>query len=324
LHQPGAATAIAVTPGHVVLHARRSRLLSLDPRDGGVRWDVPIGAWPRAIEVDGGQCLVLPQDRDLLVCLDLATGGERWRAEVPRLTGHLALLGDAVLTGGWRGYTPLRIFDRSSGALCWAESHPTETVLPAMTGAGLLVGATGGRSVRVISVPGGEEIAGWALPEPLRAADTGPAAFVAAGPDRFLLRCGPRTVWEIRPTSGDGGVLFQHDTDLADDGISVAGGEVWVRERLGGQVAVGPPPRRVSPAAACARGVVRVGQGTVVATRRPGILLLTGPDGAVLARAAVDQQITAVYGLDPDTVLVLGKGEVTAVATPPACPLGGM
>lgn len=279
-----------------------------------MRWDVPIGAWPRAIVVDAGQCLLLPQDRDVLVCLDLATGAERWQAEVPRFTGHLVVLGDTVLTGGWRGYTPLRIFDRTSGALRWADAHPTETVPPTMTDAGLLIGATGGRSVRAISVPGGEELAAWALPEPLRAADTGPGAFVPAGPGRFLLRCGPRTVWEIRPASGDGGVLFQHDTDLADDGISVAGGEVWVRERLGGQVALGPPPRRVSPAVACAHGVVRVGQGTVVATRRPGVLLLTGPDGAVRERAAVDQQITAVYGLDPDTVLVLGKGEVTAVA----------
>lgn len=278
-----------------------------------MRWDVPIGAWPRAIEVDGGQCWVLPQDRDVLVCLDLATGAERWRVGVPSLTGHLVVVGDAVLTGGWRGYTPLRMFDRSSGALRWADSHATSTVLPAMTGSGVLVGAAGGMSVRAISVPGGEQIAVWALPEPLRAADAGRAAFVRSGPDRFLVRCGPRMVWEIRPVSGDGGVVFQHDADLADDAISVAGGEVWVRESRGGQVAVGSPPRRVAPAGACAHGVVRVGQGTVVATRRPGVLFLTGPDGALLGRVGVDPQIAAVYRLDPSTVLVVGKGTATAV-----------
>lgn len=296
-----------------MLHARRSRLLSLDPRDGGVRWDVPIGGWPRAIVVDGGRCWVLPPDRDLLICLDLATGAERWRAAVPPWTGHLVVLGDGVLTGGWRGYTALRIFDRSSGVLRWADSRATETVLPAVSGAGLLVGGTGAASVRVISVPGGDEVAGWTLPGPLRAGEAGRAAFVPAGPDRFLVRCGDRTVFEIRPGSGHGGVLFQHSADLADDGISVAGGEVWVRESRGAQVAVGPPARRADPAGGCAHGVVRVGRGTVVAGRRPGALLLTGSDGTVLGRATVDQRIAAVHGLGPDTVLVLGQGTATAV-----------
>ncbi|MER5626124.1 PQQ-binding-like beta-propeller repeat protein [Streptosporangium sp. NPDC002544] len=74
LHQRGSASALAVTEDRVVLHERHTRLVCLDRHDCSVRWDVPIGTWPRAVVVASDRCLVLPQDTDQLFCLDLTTG----------------------------------------------------------------------------------------------------------------------------------------------------------------------------------------------------------------------------------------------------------
>ena len=115
LHQAGRATAVATTPGHVVVHERRTRLVSLDPDDGAVRWDVPAGTWPRDLVLAGSYCLVLPQTPADLLCLDVHTGTLVWRAELAPFSGNVVVTGDTVLVGGWRGYTPIRAFDLTTG-----------------------------------------------------------------------------------------------------------------------------------------------------------------------------------------------------------------
>ena len=308
---------MASTPDAVLVHERSTRLACLDPADGVARWDVPIGTWPRAVVADGSQCWVISQDRDELRCLDVLSGEVRWSAEVPRLTGHIVVTGDRVLVGGWRGYTGLRAFDRWTGALLWSDRQRTATVLPAAVGERVLVGEPGGTSVRLLDAHDGNEVHRWSLPEPLVGPDGQWPAFVAAGADRFLARCGARTLWQIRPASGTAGELFRHDRDLADAGVSTVGSVVWARERRAGAVALdlttGAALWRVTAGPDSVGQVVPAAAGHVLATRRPGMLLLVDDTGRPRERQLVEQQISGVRVLTPGVLLVVAKGALLAV-----------
>ncbi|MFG1842652.1 PQQ-binding-like beta-propeller repeat protein [Micromonospora sp. NPDC049175] len=324
LLQRPAPTATASTPDGVFVHERSTRLVCLDPADGVARWDVPVGTWPRAVVADGRQCWVISQDRNELRCLDVRSGEVHWSVDLPRFTAHIVVAGDRVLVGGWRGYTALRAFDRWTGALLWAERHRAATVLPAAVGERVLVGEPGGSSVRLLDVRDGTEVCRWSLPEPLVGGDGQWQAFVAAGPDRFLLRCGARTLWQVNPGAGTAGEFFRHDRDLAATGISTVGAVVWARERHRGAVALDLTTRefrgRVSVGPDVVGQVVPAAAGHVLATGRPGMLLLVDDAGRPRERRLVDQQIGGLRPLMPGVLLVAGKGTLLAVdaATPTA------
>lgn len=46
-----------------------------------------------------------PQDANRLLCLNLATGDLLWQNDLRPCTGGIAVNGDVVHVGGWRGYT---------------------------------------------------------------------------------------------------------------------------------------------------------------------------------------------------------------------------
>ncbi|MBE1491232.1 outer membrane protein assembly factor BamB family protein [Plantactinospora soyae] len=317
LHQRGSASALAIVPGHLLVHERHTRLVDLDPTDGVARWEVPIGTWPRDVVVDGTQCWVISQDRDELRCLDLHSGEVRWSAALPRWTAQVVVVGDVVLVGGWRGYTALRAFDRWDGTPRWKSPDRVRTVLPARVGDGpqVLTGGHDDNSVRLLDVRDGAEITRWAVPEPICAVDSGPA-FAAVGEDRFLIRCGERTVWQIRPGADEAGEFFRHDRALVVTSPYPCGPTVWVREVGGGVVALdaatGQPRWRVDLGRATADGVVPTGAGYVLAAVRPGTLSLVDATGAVVDRVHVDQQVGGLRDLAADTLLVVGKGSLTA------------
>lgn len=130
LHQRSESKGLATTREYVVVYERNTRLVSLDPQDATVRWDVPVGRSP-AIDLAAGprgRCLVLPQTTGQLLCLHLATGRRLWAADVPRFAGHQVTHADTVLVGGWRGYTSLRAFDLDTGRLRWQAAAPVRTV----------------------------------------------------------------------------------------------------------------------------------------------------------------------------------------------------
>ncbi|GIG63311.1 hypothetical protein Lfu02_76830 [Longispora fulva] len=93
-----------MTKDWVVVHERVTRLVCLNNLDGTVVWDVPVGTWPRSLVLAGDRCLAIAQNVPYLVCLDIRTGERLWAAELPEpTTGHVTVVGDVVLAGGWRG-----------------------------------------------------------------------------------------------------------------------------------------------------------------------------------------------------------------------------
>uniref|UniRef100_UPI0031DC90B5 outer membrane protein assembly factor BamB family protein n=1 Tax=Saccharothrix mutabilis TaxID=33921 RepID=UPI0031DC90B5 len=303
LHQSGQVSGVAVGDGCVVVHERRTRLVCLDAVDGSVRWDVPVGTWPRAVVVDGPRCLVLPQSPWQLVCLDVATGRREWTVELDGYVGHLVVAGRTVLVGGWRGYTPLRTFDVGTGRLL--ATADVRSVWPAPVGDGFLVG--GGSEVRLVDRDL-REVAVWSLPEPLASPDHA-AVFTPVGSDRFLVRCGARSVVEVGPAGVREVVRAGHD--LTEDAPVVAGGLVWLRERAGGYTTVGDGRLgwRFDVGQPLVSGVRAVADGFVVAALA-GTLFRLDRDGRVRGRVQVARRITA---LEPSGLLVT-KGALLAVS----------
>lgn len=228
LHQRGSASALAVTEALVVVHERHTRLVCLDRHDCSVRWDVPIGTWPRAVVVAGDRCLVLPQDTDQLFCLDLTMGSTVWRAGLPQYSGHVVATAETVVVGGWRGYTPMFAFNLKDGRLLWRTQRRMATVRPLPWNDGMLLGD--GSEAWSMDPRDGRELDRWRLPEPLVETDDHPA-FTMIGPDRCLVSCGPRSVASIRLSSGLVERFFHHDADLSSSAAEFTGGVVWLRER---------------------------------------------------------------------------------------------
>ncbi|WP_349877165.1 PQQ-binding-like beta-propeller repeat protein [Micromonospora sp. HUAS YX12] len=309
--------AVAVASGYVVAHERGTRLAGLDAATGAARWDVPLGAWPRAVVVAGDRCWALPQNRDEVDCLDLRTGELVWRTAVPRFTGHLVVAGDTVLVGGWRGYTALRALHRETGTLRFATAARVATLRPVVAGGVVLVGTPDVSELRMLDLGSGAEVRRLALPEPLADSDDRPT-LVAVDGDHVLLRCGPGTVWRVHAGSGDGEEFFRAEAGLAPDAPCVTGALAWLRDSLGGLTAVdlttGGVRRRVGPGDPPVPGVAPAGDCHLVA-RRSGILLRVDDDG-VHEWATALRRIDSLHALGPGTVLLAGAGGLSAVSPP--------
>lgn len=315
LHQRGVASGLAVTNGHVIIHERGTRLVSLDPADGSVRWDVPVGTWPRAVVVVGDRCLVIPQDNPRLSCLDLATGQEIWSADVPAVPGHLVVSANVVLVGGWRGYTPLRAFDLATGQLRWETERRIDTVLPVPAGDGFLIGEPRDTRVRLIDRHDGRELSAWQLPQPLADNDAG-SSISAVGPDRFLLRCGPRELAEIVLSADTAREFVRAETGLAAAAPGHAGGLLWLPEDRGGYTVVDPTAGRlrwrVDVGQRLVGDVVPTADGFLVASASGSLFHLTS-DGRLATRTSVARRIWALRGAATDQLFALTKGALLAI-----------
>ncbi|MFJ8911451.1 PQQ-binding-like beta-propeller repeat protein [Amycolatopsis sp. NPDC102389] len=315
LHQAGSPSAMAATSRHLVVHERGTRLVSLEPADGSVRWDVPVGTWPRAVVIDGPYCLVLPQNSGRLLCLDIETGDDVWQVEPGSFAGHVVVNEGLVLVGGWRGYTPLSAVDIRTGALCWRAEEYGGTVLPAATEAGFLLGEPGGDSVRLIDRGDGRELATWSLPEPLVGPDIG-AAFRADDDGGFLARCGDRLVVRIALSETKAETVARAERDLTASAVGLCGGLLWLAERRGGYTVVDASDgaerwsiqhdRRFVPSVGSVDG------GFVIADEG-GLLFRIDMAGAVSERVRITQRIGDLREQVPSRLLLLAKGSLLAV-----------
>ncbi|MER5422555.1 PQQ-binding-like beta-propeller repeat protein [Streptosporangium roseum] len=317
LHQRGSASAVAVTEDRVVVHERHTRLVCLDRYDGSVRWDVPLGTWPRAVVVAGDRCLVLAQDTDQLSCLDLTTGAVLWRAGLPPYSGHVVATAETVIVGGWRGYTPMAAFNLKDGRPLWRTQRPTATVLPLPWDGGVLSGS--GSETWLIDPHDGRELGRWRLPEPLADTDHRPA-FTLVDPDRCLMPCGPRSVVAIQLSSGLADQFFRHDADLLASAAEFTGGVVWLRERRAGYLTVNPDDGsklwNVDVRQPLVSGVVRDGEGFVVVSEG-GVLFRLRSDGHVLEGCSSVTRVAALRDLGAGEMIMVTKGTLRVITVHP-------
>ncbi|MGW6982438.1 outer membrane protein assembly factor BamB family protein [Streptomyces sp. NPDC054932] len=304
LHQRGAHSAFAVGPDCVVLHERRTRLVCVGRTDGAVRWDIPVGTWPRAIVLAGDRVLVLPQQPDLLSCVDLGTGEVLWSVRTPRFTGHLTATDDTVVVGGWRGYTPMAGLDLADGRVRWTEESSAQWVQPLAWGGGVLTG-TGAEAV-LVDARGGGHLDRWRLPEPLPGWDG--AVFAPLGGDRVAAGCGRSALTAFGLGSG---TVDWHHAYEPFAGFTYAAGALWMRRPHTGYLAVDPADGTVLRTTGTGTGhrlvtgVVPCADGTLV-----------GADSGVIFRLGLDGQVVSRYssGRRLDGLCDAGDGDLFAVA----------
>ncbi|MFI7121440.1 PQQ-binding-like beta-propeller repeat protein [Amycolatopsis sp. NPDC049868] len=315
LHQAGSPSAMAVTARHLVVHERNTRLVGLESADGSVRWDVPIGTWPRAVVVEEPYCLVIPQNDSRLRCLDVETGEDVWQVELGAFAGHVSVNEDVVLVGGWRGYTPLSAVDLHTGGLRWRAKNRGATALPAATADGFLLGEPDGDRVCLIDRGDGRELATWSSPGPLVGPDTG-AAFVPDGAGGFLVRCGDRSVVRIRLSEKRAETLVRTGHELLPRAVERCGGLLWLAERRGGYTVVGVSDGtarwRIDHDRRFVSSVAPVDGGFAIADEG-GSLFRIDSAGGVSARVRITQRIGALCEQMPSRLVLLAKGSLLVV-----------
>ncbi|MFC9387870.1 outer membrane protein assembly factor BamB family protein [Streptomyces venezuelae] len=217
----------------VVLHERRTRLVCLERADGAVRWDVPLGSWPRGIVLAGDRVLVLPQAPDLLSCIDLRTGASLWSAPTPRWTGNLAVHSGTVVTGGWRGYTPMTGLDLADGGVRWTTPSAVTSVRTLAWGGGVLTGS--GDEAVLLDPVDGSDLARWRLPGPLAGPDA--KAFVPVGAERVVAVCEGSSLVTLGIGEDEPARLGSYDPFGA---VGHVHGAVWMLRSGRGLLAVDP------------------------------------------------------------------------------------
>ncbi|WP_392957440.1 PQQ-binding-like beta-propeller repeat protein [Streptomyces sp. LN245] len=275
LHQRGGVSVFVVGPDCVVLHERHTRLVCLERVDGAVRWDVPLGTWPRGIVLAGDRVLVLPQAPNLLSCIDLRTGASLWSAPTPRWTGNLAVHSDTVVIGGWRGYTPMSGLDLADGGVRWTTPSPVTSVRTLAWAGGVLTGS--GHEAVLLDPADGSDLARWRLPDPLAGPDA--KAFVPVDAERVVAVCEASSLVTFGIGADEPTRLGSYDPFGA---VGYIPGSVWMLRSGRGFLAVDPVDGTSTWSVEADRRIVvdplPYADGVLVGDANGGIRRL-GPDG---------------------------------------------
>ncbi|MFE5678660.1 PQQ-binding-like beta-propeller repeat protein [Streptomyces erythrochromogenes] len=306
LHQRGGNSAFVVGPDCVVLHERHTRLVCLERADGAVRWDVPLGTWPRGIVLAGDRVLVLPQTpNNLLSCIDLRTGASLWSASTPRWTGNLTVHSDTVVIGGWRGYTPMLGLNLADGRVRWTTPSPVTSVRTLAWAGGVLTGS--GCEAVLLDPADGSDLARWRLPDPLAESDA--TAFVPVGAEKVVAVCKASSLVTFGIGTAGPTRLGSYDPFWA---VGHAHGSVWMLRSGGGLLAVDPADGTSLWSVEADRRTVAdplpYADGLLVGDANGGIRWLA-PDGRALAGFSLPgRRLDALAAADDSGLFFAAKG----------------
>lgn len=305
LHQRGGASAFAVGPDCVLLHERRTRLVCLERVDGAVRWDVPLGTWPRGIVLAGDRVLVLPQTPYVLSCFDARTGASLWSVPTPRWTGNLAVHSDTVVTGGWRGYTPMTGLDLADGGVRWTTPSAVTSVRTLAWAGGVLTGS--GREAVLLDPADGSDLDRWRLPDPLAGPDA--KAFVPVDAERVVAICEGSSLVTLGLDADEPTPLGSYDLFSAVGRIR---GSVWMLRSGRGLLAVDPDDGTSTWSVEEDRRIVAdplpYGDGVLVGDANGGIRLL-GLDGRTVEGCSLPgRRLDALAAADDGGLFFAAKG----------------
>ncbi|MEV4940713.1 PQQ-binding-like beta-propeller repeat protein [Streptomyces zaomyceticus] len=305
LHQRGGASVFVVGSDCVVLHERHTRLVCLERADGTVRWDVPLGTWPRGIVLAGDRVLVLPQAPNLLSCIDLRTGALLWSAPTPRWTGNLAVHSDTVVIGGWRGYTPMSGLDLDGGGVRWTTPSSVRSVRTLAWADGVLTGS--GHEAVLLDPADGSDLARWRLPYPLAGPDT--KAFVPVDAERVVAVCEAASLATFGIGADEPARLGSYDPFGA---LGYVHGAVWMLRSGRGFLAVDPTDGSSQWSVEADRRMVAdplpYADGLLVGDVNGGIRRL-GPDGRTAEGCSLPgRRLDALAAADDGGLFFAAKG----------------
>jgi len=318
LHMSPTSHGIKWVDGALLASERTNRVVRLDPLAGEPIWEASVdGPWG-SLAVGNGVGVYVNQ-RGQATCLELASGAVRWVASVPR--GYVAIVGSAVLFGGWRGYSPLSGRDLASGEPLWSRSRSENDALlwPLPTAEGALVTARGSVEMQLIEPRSGAVQQRWTLPDPVPSGDLDEV--LSKTMDGLpIFRLGEAGVAMLLPSGVE--VVWQHPTALSHASPAVHDRHLWLSDTSGPVVVdLGTRTSHACPLQeGVAPGVVCDSSGALFAGRA-GVVVHISPDGAVTDRKVLSRRSVAVVGGGDGLAYLALKGELICLrlGSPSAC-----
>ncbi len=297
----------------IFLVERRTRLVSVDPMTGGTLWSLPVYNPWGSLTVNDSVCLYLEQNR-VLTCVDRESGVIRWVTRPEFWCRQLAISGDSIISGGWRGYSPLRAFCLADGRLkwSWSDQPKLDYVAPISVGQTFYTSVRGSRNLLHIDANSGKVIGDWSLADPIASGDSDPA-FGAVGADIYF-RAGESGV--CRLVAGQVETLWNHSNELSVAPPRLFGAKALVTGKSGLFVLDlnGSPAREVASQSPVAAGIAPTEAGAVLGLRS-GHVVEIDPDGILSRRQHLAERITMVGSGSPGVIYVATKGELLACST---------
>jgi outer membrane protein assembly factor BamB len=315
LHFLPSSSSVAFDHSGVFLVERRTRLVKVDPLNGVALWSLPIFNKWGTLEVNASCCVYLDGDR-VLRCIDRDSGSIRWATKRDWGCKHLAIAGDSIISGGWRGYTVLHAFDPHDGLLKWSWSNKPKLdyVAPVSIGNSFYTSVRGSRVLLQVDANSGDVIGDWSLSDPIASGDSDPA-FGAIGEDIYF-RTGESGV--SRLVAGQVETLWNHSNELSVAPPRFFGAKALVTGKSGLFVLDlnGSPAREVASQSPVAAGIAPIEAGAIVGLRS-GHVVEIDPDGAKSRRQHLAERVTMVGSGSPGVIYVATKGELLACSVNP-------
>ncbi len=314
-----------ISPTLAVVSERRTWLACLDPTTGQVCWDAYVGtAWGQLASTS--QWIV--HCGATIQCFDREQGTLAWKYDPGvRFLDHLVASARIVLTGGWRGYMPLRCLDTATGEVRWIYPDLRVMTCPLLGSWGIAVidhgEATSPTAATLLLMT--EEGTVWRtlrMPEGVKYADMETA--IQAYDDCLLAVTPHGSVFILNPRQDEEWIhVGTHLPGITTIAPIRSGNTLIIRDGDGHVCAydlhsgmsrwIGPIVRRQYgysiPAIELPDGRWVIGAGI------GGQVLMLASDGVVLGTQTITQRITTAFGWTTNGLLVTGtKGTLSAYA----------
>lgn len=208
---------LAVHGEDCFVQCRRTRLVSLDVSTGEERWSAGLAnPWGRLAV--GQSVVAYLNQHSLLAAHDRTTGDLVWSRDLGGINGWLHAMGDLVLVGGWRHYTPIRALSLLDGSEQWSMPYAAQdfvcTQIHGESRSLITLSPTTGQELRFFDLESGEERQQIAAPggmsfnpyagdgEPKPPAASGPVVFLADDTAFIVVSGNPPSVERVPISEG--------------------------------------------------------------------------------------------------------------------------
>jgi outer membrane protein assembly factor BamB len=311
LHFRPSLSSIVFDPSAIFLVERRTRLVSIDQLTGETRWSASVDNPWGSLAVTPFVCVYIGQN-GLLTCFDRRSGAVRWVSNVGGGSGHVAAASRSVITGGWRGYSPVRAFDLENGEAKWSWSNlnPTGNYVQPLAGDEVFVTSERGtNTLQKVDANTGDNVGTWSLPNAINSGDKS-LAFTAAE-DAVYFRTGSHGVCRLIDDTIEN--VWESETKLSSAVPLRYGSKLVLAGMFGGQIV----DIRSKTVTAIGSSCPMV-PGLFVSTHSAFLGLTTGHlvnvdfEGNEVAREHIAEHITTIGGGTTGLVYVVTKGELLA------------
>ncbi len=231
LHQKASFGGTFFSPSLILTTGRTSRLMRLDSETGLPLWEAKIRDSWGWLAANDTLALYLNQHK-FLQCFALDTGVPIWERSLVggNVFGYVVAQRRYLVTGGWRGYTPIHCLDAETGTLLWWYSQEHDFASPVSGPWGLALPYTGNSELTILDWANGHVTRRLSLPADLQVADR--ATSIQRYNDNLLITTKDGHMYLLNPAMD---TLWQrigiHDDGIATMMPAILGSELVFQDR---------------------------------------------------------------------------------------------